>query len=122
MREKLIQLLKDDNCPLMLIIDGDESDVANFLIANGVTFAKDANVPTNWIPVTERLPEDLPENKGKKVIPCLVAYRPNETRKLTTQFRQRAFSEHIGWHWKKLGAYSITHWMSLPEPPKDGAV
>jgi len=49
-REKLIELLKDDDCPL-LWIHGDVKNLANYLIANGVTIQK-------WIPVTERLPEE----------------------------------------------------------------
>ena len=31
--------------------------IADHLIENGVTVGKDNNVPSKWIPVTERLPE-----------------------------------------------------------------
>ena len=77
---------------------------------------------SEWISVKERLPEDLPENKGKKVIPCLVSLKsayPNG--KPNTQKRQRQL-QHYGsagwvWEWSRIGASRVTHWMPLPEPP-----
>ncbi len=72
-----------------------------------------------WIPVTKLLPEDLPENEGKKVIGCLVAYKPHKNGKPVSQFRQRGYSEGRGWYWMKLGAHNITHWMPMPEPPEE---
>lgn len=38
-REKLIELLKDDDCPL-LWMQGDVGNLADYLIANGVTIGK----------------------------------------------------------------------------------
>lgn len=77
----------------------------------------------SWIPVTERLPEELPENEGKKVIPCLVSLKstyPNG--KPNTQKRQRQLQYYGGegwkWEWSRIGAYRVTHWMPLPEAPK----
>lgn len=49
-REKLIEVLTDENCPL-LYMQGDVGGLADYLITNGVTFQ-------NWIPVTERLPDN----------------------------------------------------------------
>ena len=80
-----------------------------------------------WISVKDRLPEDLPENKGKKVIPCLVSLKstyPNG--KPNTQKRQRQLqyygSEGWVWEWSRIGASRVTHWMPLPEPPKEGEI
>ena len=82
--------------------------VADDLIANGVTFAEDNNVPNKWIPVTERLPHELltviiavPNGKRTDVMP---AYLAN------------------GW-WKASNDWcyetdKVSHWMPLPEPPK----
>ena len=59
MRDKLIELLKSatsraywnaGDTPFM-------SKIADHLIANGVTFAEDKNVPCKWIPVSEKYPE-----------------------------------------------------------------
>ena len=74
-----------------------------------------------WIPVSERLPEDLPENKGKKVINCIVAHAPYTNGKLTSQFRQRKWGNWDDkWYWSKNGGCTVTHWMPLPQPPKEG--
>ena len=43
MREKLIEMLKHDNCPVFLVIGGTPEDLADYLIANGGT------VPTGEI-------------------------------------------------------------------------
>ena len=74
----------------------------------GVTFATDNNVGDKWISVKDRLPEDI--------CPVLVALEG-----LNIAFH--------GWYqdekWWKVGAGSrpfaqkVTHWMPLPEPPKD---
>ena len=73
-----------------------------------------------WIPVTERLPEELPENKGKKVIDCIVAHDPYGNGKLKSQFGQRRWDKYSNsWYWAKIGGCTVTHWMPLPEPPKE---
>ena len=96
MREKLIELLQHDNCPLFMVF-GDKVDVlADYLIANGVTVQQ-------WIPVAERLPED-----GDRVIACGAK---------GGVFMIRATS--IAGFGKVDGASShrcYTHWMPLPEP------
>ena len=82
-----------------------------------------------WISVKEGLPEDMPENKEKKVIPCFVALKsvyPNG--KHTIQKRQRQIVSAYDkngkriktWAWSRRRAYDITHWMPLPAPPKEG--
>ena len=85
---------------------------ADFLLENGVTFAKDTNVPS-WIPVTERLPTPYVD-----VITCrrdflarattigkeYITIRDNEIPSWSQDYRT----------WKS----KVTHWMPLPEPPK----
>ena len=68
-REKLIELCEDVilSCKSSLCDDCEHNGIdypqcmgvhfADHLIANDVTFAEDNNVPSKWIPVTERLPE-----------------------------------------------------------------
>lgn len=83
------------------------------------------NESLTWISVKDKLPEDFPENTGKQIIPCLVCLKscyPNG--KGTIQKRQRQQrKDHEGkfveWEWSRIGANRVTHWMPLPEPPKE---
>ena len=60
------------------------------------------NVGSKWIPVTERLPED-----NVQVLACTKHGKP--------------FTAHCayGGKWKVSGSVTVTHWMPLPEPPKE---
>lgn len=100
MREKLIELL--DRATEIFRFDAWENTdkIADHLIANGVTIQK-------WIPVSERLPED-----NERVI----AYRPMEA-------DASAYKYCVMWGWSvkvSMRHGGITHWMPLPEPPKEG--
>lgn len=104
-REKLWKLVKE-------AIHSWESDVnmsdhiADHLIANGVTFAEDNNVPSKWIPVTERLPE-----YGQIVLAF-------GKRHATSGMFRGTTSRPNQWHWKGNTYKEVSHWMPLPEPPK----
>ena len=106
-REKLIKLLSGDMCKDVCCYDceyeGSDSaciehikqNMADHLLANGVTFQK-------WTSVTERLPEHGQEvivYSGNVLKPTVFAY----------QFWNPKYDS-----WKH-----ITHWMPLPEPPKE---
>jgi hypothetical protein len=102
-REKLIELLERLNLPSEC--DDDLEWMADFLIANGVT-VPDKNVG-KWIPVTERLPDNN-------------AYINVTTDGVVVQ---------AYWHNDRFYAFTavgvatvggVTHWMPLPEPPKEG--
>ena len=58
-REKLIELLK--HAPLMKRTHGViwVEAMAQWLIDNGVTFAKDTDVPSKWISVEDGMPEPM---------------------------------------------------------------
>ena len=99
MREKLIELLE------VLFCSATALDIADHLIANGVTVQK-------WIPVTERLPEEkqlvLAVCKSGKIFvgdywDCYgtIIWRIRTARDST-----------------KIITQIVTHWMPLPEPPK----
>jgi hypothetical protein len=93
--------------------------IAEELMAEGVTFATDNNVGDKWISVKDRLPEDLEENKGKKVINCIVEHDPYGNGKTTAQFRQRKYDKYSDkWYWSKIGGCTVIRWTMMPQPPK----
>ena len=116
-REKLVELMCDvleDGCighcnhpPCWKVthaVDG--------LIAHGVTVQE-------WRSVSECMPEDLEENKGKKVINCIVEHDPYGNGKTTAQFRQRKHDKYSDtWYWSKIGGCTVTRWTMMPQPPK----
>lgn len=72
--------------------------IADHLIANGVTVQR-------WVPITGRLPEE-----NKKVLVCLSS-------KVTVVAYLRENIWYVAWNRAVLN--NITHWMPLPEPPKE---
>ena len=127
MREKLIELVKqgynkyfNPNWALDFF-----ALIADHLIANGVTIDKDNNVPSKWIPVTERLPEEdgyyLVFQKGFLIAGIRTLQFTKDGRKVDK------YDFHRGWknvwyrydsEWGHLTIDDVTHWMPLPEPPK----
>lgn len=94
-------------------------DLASFILS-----APAVDAGPKWISVKDRLPEDLPENKGRKVIPCLVSLEsvyPNGKPTIQKRQRQVQYYGSAGWvwEWSRIGASRVTHWMPLPEPPKE---
>ena len=81
------------------------------LLSHGVTVQE-------WISVTERLPDNkehdwvlaqVVEDNGFMHIPKVMEYR---------QSKNDWFEETYGWLSDHNGAFTVTHWMPLPEPPK----
>ena len=112
MREKLIELLSYfGDCYIAeerhIVCDTKICEIADHLIANGVTIGEDKNVPSKWISVKDRLPKP-----GERVLVCVGA----------------VFEAFIDDHGKWQRYYSAplndvlgepTHWMPLPEPPRE---
>ena len=114
-REKLVELIKD-GIRKGLRASGDDrldysfEDVADHLIANGVTVQE-------WIPVKDKLP---PYNHD------VLVYRPNMAMKFLVDNYDGYYGEdddewYEGWalYGKDThGNPAITHWSYLPQPPK----
>lgn len=108
--EKLIELLDTiHHTPLGKTYHERIAAIADYLIANGVRL--ETNQATSeenkrWIPVTERLPEEM-----KPVL----AWTP------MNEFMETAMWTGIRWEktWDFDTIYTVTHWMPLPEPPKE---
>lgn len=133
-RDKLFVLLReainlsDGIC--RIIGEKRAKEIADHLIANGITFGKDINVPSKnvgeWIPVTERLPDKDGDylvfkrfsrhawsdvvsfaKDGRKVSECTFGKKwPNVWYYYDSE-------------WGYIRTDSVTHWMPLPEPPKE---
>ena len=93
-REKLIELLKQIKYVSV-------ENAANILIANGVTVQE-------WISVNDRLPEE----KVNCIVHYKHAYCDNDDYWAIGTCFYDGEKFQIGL------AYKVTHWMSLPQPPK----
>ena len=97
-REKLVELLD------IIIQPGQKTlgDIADYLISHGVTVQE-------WIPVTERLPEN------NQWALCFMKDKSFGT------FRVFQWN-YIDWQWndgnERWKEKDVTHWMPLPQPPK----
>ena len=115
-REKLIELLSADpcggsdccTCERIVHVDCYREQQADFLLANGVTFATDTNAGSKWIRVEERLPEDL-----ENVLTC------DHKRNIHIMRHHHDFKDPFGIAKNNMSYYPVTHWMPLPEPPKE---
>ncbi len=92
-REKLVELLRE-----VQYLGGLEEKIADHLIRHGVTVQE-------WIPVTERLPEDY--------LPVLVYKTGPDESYGNVDSAYRSMGRWVGC----IGLY-VTHWMPLPTPPK----
>ena len=108
-REKLVELLQ--SAPADIIGNHGVVALADLLIANGVTVQE-------WISVKDRLPDNkeydwvlaqVVEDNGFMHIPTVMEYR---------QSKNDWFEETYGWISEHNGAFTVTHWMPLPQPPK----
>ena len=78
--------------------------------------ARRADSMSEWISVKERMPE--PEFRGQQRGFYLVALSNGVVKELAYEFY--AYEDmmfDVGWHET---AYPVTHWMPLPESPKEG--
>ena len=67
--------------------------------------------PVKWIPVTERLPETHGE--------YMVAYHPCYWDSVRDEIKVGLDSFRGKTSWAKKKYQRVTHWMPLPEPPKE---
>ena len=125
MREKLIELQDSGNiCPKGItncfecpyykeyafgIPCDEKAAIADRMIANGVTIQK-------WIPVSDRLPELIPCNAGTAYSEAVIVWTDN--RKAMIAVWDGIDFLCAADYWEAWGE-NITHWMPLPEPPKE---
>ena len=124
MREKLIELLNnsfDEQYSKRGLLT--VPHIADHLIANGVTFDKDNNVPSKWIPVTEMVPEShvepIEDFDGIHYVVISDFVLGNTDEGECVVVRHEVGDERDLWVDYCGGLYTITHWMKLPEKPKE---
>lgn len=121
-REKLIELLNVDIYPHEAKSPAEV--VADYLLDNGVTFAKDTNVPS-WIPVSERLPEVVSTHKhrrytSRKSIRVLCVCVQKSGKRMVKEGYCEWYNDYPEPRWRVPGTIdSVTHWMPHPELPKE---
>jgi len=77
----------------------------------------DHGKPSNWIPVTERLPEFIPDNARKYLTLCTGAIDGKPYCELLW-FGRRGWYRYDS-EWGDVWYKNVTHWMPLPEPPTE---
>ena len=106
-REKPIEILRKPIFPHELA-DPVEA-VADYLLDSGVTVQQ-------WIPVTERLPDLIPCNAGTAYSEAVIIWTSGRKAMIGvwdgTDFLCAAD------YWEAYGE-ETTHWMPMPEPPKE---
>lgn len=113
-REKLIEMLFKSLCKHIHKSCKLAENIADDLIAEGVTILQ-------WIPVTERLPKNDYGKHWKERQYYLVRVKPSGLMYVA----HYGFMEHDWWiddHDCVLSAMNfkeVTHWMPLPEEPKE---
>lgn len=118
MRDNLIELIQSAviGCPRYWA-----GLIADSLIAHGVTFAEDNNVPRKWIPVEEELPETIPCTAGTAYSNAVNAFTFG--RKVITAIWDGEDFIGDAAFWDAEDEV-ITHWtpvlLPLPEAPKEG--
>ena len=100
----------------------DGADLIERLTARCARYAEEIAVAqerTRWIPVTERLPEDDSD------VLAIVYGRPEQNIELIGSIQIAAYSDYdAGWFVPEYPNWEdpcVTHWMPLPEAPKEAA-
>ena len=110
MREKLIELVSEIRRKTTAWHTTE--DIADMLIANGVTVQK-------WIPVTERLPKKI---TNKVIVLCKNGYRGfghyEDYKGKQTWYNLESDKPFTDWDLEDCESYEVTHWMPLPEAPE----
>lgn len=134
-REKLIKLLKRTEYQFTVTHSLMVENVADDLLQHGVTLAKDTDASGKWISVEDRLPETDGKNTFAYNVLVYVPKRDgcNQHGVYIGKLRSVKADDGSGnfwgfktqacdwtvWGFSYLEHPVVTHWMPLPEPPKE---
>lgn len=118
-RERLFGLLTDSSNPTWKLFpsNAEMAALADFLIANGVTFVEESDTFGKWIPVTEQLPIFTPGRRRS----VLVTLEDHDGKRLVTTAK---YDEEFG-EWGEFKDYRYTNFKVLawmPKPERYGGV
>lgn len=84
------------------------------------TMIKDGSIPCKWISVKDRLPKKI---TNKVLVYCKCGYigfgHYEEFRGVKDWYNLESGKPFRGWDLEGCETYEVTHWMPLPEPPKE---
>lgn len=103
---KCLDCFDNDECLDRGYCDDWTADIADYLIASGVTVQE-------WIPVSER----LPEYSGLTLVRVAVSMLDV---KVNVPSIKRYVNEEKAWVCRGEKMTNVTHWMLLPAAPKEG--
>ena len=111
-REKLIELIVQGNIMAFGKSESFAEIIADHLLANGVTFAKDTDVPSKWISVED----DTPKNR-RDVLACAFWHETWQT--LPGWYAPSSKIWHVTTAAGDKTDLVVSHWQELPEPPRE---
>ena len=122
-RKKLIDIIVRTPC-VAVSSEYAAEHIIDHLLANGVRLETEqvtSDENKRWIPVTERLPEELPKDKSawsERVLPSVdVLIKTNGVKQLYTAWY--SYSHKLWTDVREEHCFSgVTHWMPLPNPPE----
>lgn len=120
MKDKLIELVNDvlNYLPWGEISSHTAQEIADYLIAHGVTVATENNVGHKWIPVTERLPDNDYGKHWKERTRYNVLVN-GVVATATFGYREHGWwCDHRGYVFDAEHYNEVTHWQPAPEPPQ----
>ena len=116
-REKLVELILSTDLSLSYSRESDALNIADVLIAHGVTLQE-------WISVEDKLPEVVSIHKGyrgtvKKSIRVLCVCVQKSGKTMVKEGYCEWYNDYPEPRWKIPGTIDeVTHWQYLPQPPK----
>lgn len=96
--------------------------IAEYLLANGVTFAKSTNALNKWIPVSERLPGDdetvlcYRAQDDMRVAELLCGYKVQNDAQTCNHSNRKDVAPFINREWNTV--FTATYWLPIPELPE----
>ena len=116
-REKLVELILSTDLSLSYSRESDALNIADVLIAHGVTLQE-------WISVEDKLPEVVSIHKGyrgtvKKSIRVLCVCVQKSGKTMVKEGYCEWYNDYQEPRWQIPGTIDeVTHWQYLPQPPK----
>jgi len=127
-REKLIRMIAHkQDCGLTHTTSGASiasynEDLADHLLSNGVTFAKNTDVLNKWIPVSEMLPGDdetvlcYRAQDDMRVAELLCGYKVQNDAQTCNHSNRKDVAPFINREWNMI--FTATHWLPIPDVPE----